>query len=674
MKSNLISPLFSLALMTLAASEAEAAVTLALKQPGGVAREYQLVENASGEMVAADGTALPVKVTRTVTSNADGTEDVSFKVTATAPVRFNIEETFAMDGAPSHSDCEFYMPGFWYHHNLRSPEGAPSFKLSDSWMVREDRLSSPLTGIFDPATGSSLTVMRMLDKDDRADCILQNLSGDVELAGHCSLGSTGFRNEEGHPVLTVAYPYKEEPRRYIRKLTLIDPVRTFEPLKAGESRTVSWQLRKFNAKDFSDFVASTWHYTYDTFRPVPVTGVMSPDEAKKSLANYFATSYVGDKDVKYYASCGMRCDDCLDHGDYQIGFVGRVLLNAFNAQEYGRQHGIDRLVKDGEAIYASTLEHGFTPEGYFIEERNLNRGTQNPALSIRRQSEGLFAVLNWLDYERKAGRKHPEWENRVKATLDKLLGLQLADGSFPRKFNSTGEIVDPTGGSTPSATLPLTMAYKYFGDKRYLDSALRTAAYLESEIIDKADYFSSTLDANCEDKEASFYASTALYYLSKVTKGKQRAHLMDLCRKSAYFCLSWYYMWDVPFAPGQMLGEVGFKSRGWGNVSVENNHIDVYIFEFCSVLDTLAKEYGETAFSDYAGVIRTSMLQLMPTSDNMFDIAKAGYYPEVVQHTAWDYGRNGKGFYNDIFAPGWTVASLWQMLSPDRVDTFFAKK
>ena len=46
----------------------------------------------------------------------------------------------------------------------------------------------------------------------------------------------------------------------------------------------------------------------------------------------------------------------------------------------------------------------------------------------------------------------------------------------------------------------------------------------------------------------------------------------------------------------------------------------------------------------------------------------------MVQHTAWDYGHNGKGFYNDIFAPGWTVASLWQMLSPDRVDRFFAKK
>lgn len=255
-----------------------------------------------------------------------------------------------------------------------------------------------------------------------------------------------------------------------------------------------------------------------------------------------------------------------------------------------------------------------------------------------------------------------------------MLQVQNEDGSFPRKFHDDLSVVDPSGGSTPCATLPMSMGYKYFGDKRYLESARATAKYLENELIDKADYFSSTLDANCEDKEASFYAATALYYLAHATKGAERQHYMDLCKKAAYFCLSWYYLWDVPFAEGQMLGDVDFKSRGWGNVSVENNHIDVYIFEFTAVLDLLAKEYNEPRMADFSKVIQTSMLQLMPTQDHMYDIGKRGYYPEVVQHTAWDYGHNGKGFYNDIFAPGWTVASLWQMLSPDRVDRFFAKK
>ena len=215
-----------------------------------------------------------------------------------------------------------------------------------------------------------------------------------------------------------------------------------------------------------------------------------------------------------------------------------------------------------------------------------------------------------------------------------------------------------------------SMGYKYFKDKRYLASSKRTADYLEKELISKADYFSSTLDANCEDKEASLYAATATYYLSLITKGEEHRHYADLTKKAAYFALSWYYLWDVPFAPGQMLGDIGLKTRGWGNVSVENNHIDVFVFEFASVLQWLSKEYAEPRMADFAEVISTSMRQLLPYEGHLCGIAKSGFYPEVVQHTNWDYGKNGKGYYNDIFAPGWTVASLWELLTPGRAERF----
>ncbi len=82
--------------------------------------------------------------------------------------------------------------------------------------------------------------------------------------------------------------------------------------------------------------------------------------------------------------------------------------------------------------------------------------------------------------------------------------------------------------------------------------------------------------------------------------------------------MSWYYVWDVPFAPGQMLGDIGLKTRGWGNVSVENNHIDVFIFEFADVLRWLSKEYNEPRFSDFAEVISTSMCQLLPYKGHMW--------------------------------------------------------
>lgn len=71
-----------------------------------------------------------------------------------------------------------------------------------------------------------------------------------------------------------------------------------------------------------------------------------------------------------------------------------------------------------------------------------------------------------------------------------------------------------------------------------LASAKRTVDYLEKELISRSDYFSSTLDANCEDKEASLYASTAAYYLALVSRSDERAHYAALARQAAYFALS----------------------------------------------------------------------------------------------------------------------------------------
>ena len=74
-----------------------------------------------------------------------------------------------------------------------------------------------------------------------------------------------------------------------------------------------------------------------------------------------------------------------------------------------------------------------------------------------------------------------------------------------------------------------------------------------------------------------------------------------------------------------MLGDLDFKSRGWGNVSVENNHIDVYIFEFAEIMKWLSAETDEPRFAKMADVIKSSMLQLMPVKDNLCGMGKVGY-------------------------------------------------
>lgn len=645
--------------------------SISLKVPGNDAKQYPLAlqKMQDGMYSCRASETLPLDIIRQVVDK-DGKQRITVTLKALENVYFNYGEQIKT--GYKHSDCQFYMPGFWYRRNLRSPKEAPSFHTSDSWLVREDRLSTPLTAAFNPASGTSMSVIR-IDKFDK-EALTTHKEGEVILSGETSIGYTGFCNVDGVTVLAYGFPYKEAPKTYIRKLTLAPAVEAFQLLRKGDSISMTWEVSERNATDFSECVQRTWEYCYDTNRPKPVDTPYTVDRMKEVMSNFFVESYVSNTPTHYYSGVELETATCANTDVAEVGFVGRTLLNAFNALEYGKQQNRQDLVDNANHIFDTYLQNGFSPAGFFNEVVHYNRGFKETRHSIRRQSEGVYAILNYLNYEKQQKRKHPEWEKRIKGMLDSFLKLQNEDGSFPRKFKDDFSVVDASGGSTPSATLPLVMASKYFKDKRYLASAKRTVDYLEKELISKADYFSSTLDANCEDKEASLYAATAAYYLALVTKGEERAHYAGLAKKAAYFALSWYYTWDVPFAEGQMLGDIGLKTRGWGNVSVENNHIDVFIFEFADVLHWLSKEYNEPRFSDFAEVISTSMRQLLPYEGHMCGIAKVGYYPEVVQHTNWDYGRNGKGYYNNIFAPGWTVASLWELFTPGRAEQFLLKK
>ena len=660
LKSILICTLSAVSLQMMAKS---IEATLLLKQPGNPSRQYTLTQQGN-QLVAPS--QLPLTIA--INEQQEGEDKViSIRIHATKQVFFNFG---AMLPSNLKSDnCEFYLPGFWYHRNLRSPKEAPSFHTSKSWNFRDDRLSTPLTSVYDVQLRKGISVLRI--NNTSTECSPQLTEGEVILPGNTSVGFLGFDNETNEVKLCFGFPYIESPKRYIRKLTLAPSITTFQKLEAGEERVLTWRIHQTEAENYGMFVSKMWQYSFDKMRPQPITPLYSADEMKGQLTNYFRSSYVDKFPLKYNSGITLETENCNPYTEVQLGFCGRVLLNAFNEIEYGETHHQTDLFNMGQDIINSWLQNGFTAQGWFIDWVNYSEGMPKEFVhSIRQQSEGIYAILHYLNYEKKHGRQHPEWEKRTRQLLNNLIALQKADGHFARKYNDAGEDIDASGGSTPSATSTLVMGYKYFKDKKYLLAAKRTIDYVEKNIISKSDYFSSTLDANCEDKEAAIAAVTSTYYLAMVTTGKERQHYIDLCKQAAYFALSWYYTWDVPFAQGQMLGDLGFRSRGWSNVSVENNHIDVFVFELPHIIKWLSSVTEEKRFEKMYDVIYSSLNQLLPTKERLCGIGKPGFYPEVVQHTTWDYGRNGKGFYNNLFAPGWTIASLWELYSPNRTVEF----
>ena len=234
---------FCFAALTAEVQAANVSYKLNLKQPGNAAVVYNLTRE--GNQLTADQ-PLPIVITQKETREGD-LRRLTVTLTAQQRVYFNLGMALPTDFATD--DCDFYLPGFWYHKNLRSPESAPSFHTSKSWNFREDRLSAPLTGVYDGKTGRSVVVMRQLDGS--ADALTTHQEGEVILGGRTSLGYVGF--EQSNKVtksqsnnvatqtfaeLTFGYPWIETPKRYTRKLTLTPSATTFARLEAGESITL----------------------------------------------------------------------------------------------------------------------------------------------------------------------------------------------------------------------------------------------------------------------------------------------------------------------------------------------------------------------------------------------------------------------------------------------------
>ena len=125
-----------LSMFTFLAHAQDIEATLKLMQPGNKAVDYQL--ELQGDRYVGKQ-KLPLVITRTVSK--DGNDDVvTIRVKADKTVYFNFGAK--MKTGLSAADNEYYLPGFWYHKNLRSPKEAPSFATSQSWNFRDDRLST----------------------------------------------------------------------------------------------------------------------------------------------------------------------------------------------------------------------------------------------------------------------------------------------------------------------------------------------------------------------------------------------------------------------------------------------------------------------------------------------------------------------------------------------------
>ena len=108
---------------------------VSLKVPGNQSRNYSLAFQGAvddkGIYLLESEEKIPLIITERI--ERDNVKCVMVvSITALEDVYFNYQQQ--LKTGFRHNDCMFYLPGFWYSRNLRSPKGAPSFHISESWL------------------------------------------------------------------------------------------------------------------------------------------------------------------------------------------------------------------------------------------------------------------------------------------------------------------------------------------------------------------------------------------------------------------------------------------------------------------------------------------------------------------------------------------------------------
>ena len=161
-------------------------IEIKTKIPGNPAVSYPVMvtEELKTQTKCED---IDLKVVREMTGNDRSMYTLTLK--AINEVNFHISMNFVLKGMP-HEPADFLLPGLWYKRNMKVSAGAPSMSVSNSWMFREDRLSSPMVASYNPDNKKYFS----LKHSDiiRQESLLPYNSGEVIMYGESDLGSVGF--------------------------------------------------------------------------------------------------------------------------------------------------------------------------------------------------------------------------------------------------------------------------------------------------------------------------------------------------------------------------------------------------------------------------------------------------------------------------------------------------
>lgn len=564
----------------------------------------------------------------------------------------------------------FFLPGFMYGTNRgdcpqnvsceypRMREGGLQRPSSSWWMVRGDRLSTPVAMIFDQGR-------------------VTGISGKPYWMKECGAGETLFRQYAGYTCSmncgddsgssSVGYTlgYENAPWLFIQSHTVEERAplgdNCFE-LESGE--TVEFDLMVF------DYPAEEATGIHEAVRKIyeeyhePPRKVSSVKQAVAELSEaIFSRAWL--EEQKMYSGFVWK----REKGKYDYNPLGSLswtngLSVAVPMLMAGIRLNREDIRKQALICMENILSHCMNPrsglpydavaDGKWSVRGWWFDGMHTPGHCAYLTGQAVYYVMKAYQYEKeKMHCEHEEWVSFAKAILAKVEGEKNSEQEYPFIFSEqtgAGLEYDAFGGVW---CLAAAACYSWVtGDDTYLAGLQESEMHYYERYVKRVICYGAPLDTDkAVDSEGILAYMRGVSYLHRITgDDKYLAHLRDALEYE--FTFKFCYNSPVKWPP---LSRIGWSSCGGSITSTANPHIHPMS---STVVDEMLYYVEKTEDAYVKSRLRDTVLwgcQTYNTYDGEYDYGEKGWMSERFCYS--------QGLLCEKYPDG-SLASTWFALMP----------
>lgn len=581
------------------------------------------------------------------------------------------------------AELDWFAPGVWYLKNEFVPYYSFGSRklLEEGWMqnifFREDRLSAPILGCYDPLHHRGLVI---LHSDPKGHTITEDDDAMILVEGKLGYGSLGIglKGKERFGFwypgseCDLAYPARDWSYKVIENVGLsaakqgekrsegfgrdVSVLMRFHPLSTGFEQHYTLRIKTFQCCSYPQMVQQAWRYAWKIMKPGII---LAPLEEIERVSIDLLSSLVMEKDgvtgIPFWIDI---FSDQIGKPVFSIGFAGRNILSSYYLIRAGHAHGKQELIDQGQRIidfWVASSGVGRLHARYnFQLGAWQDHGEENGRLEVylRPLAEGYLACLRAWQEERKHGVEHPAWLQWVVDFGNWLLATQNPDGSFYRMYFSDGEPAWKVTTGCFSVIPFLTALEEATGNQAYLHAALRVGHFLWQNFQKDGHFIGGTIDnPSVYDKEAAAISLEA--YLALYSRTGDPAWL-EAAKQAADFTETWIYIWNIPLPEdgGERHWRTGASTVGMQLVCTGHSLCDMYLAFNCGEYAQLWKYTGDEHYLEVARLLLHNTKQLI-----WLDTSRAlrpGYQQE---HWTFSIGRGYSRHYSVAYWLPWITVS-----------------